>query len=390
MSDPNRALIVGPEEIAAPTGDGALSDSTFVAKDLYDVAGQRTGAGNPDVLAAAEPAEANAWAVDRLLAAGASCIGKAHTVETAYGMSGVNDHYGAPVHPIDPDRDPGGSSSGSAVAVGARMCDFALGTDTSGSVRVPGSYCGLVGFRPSHGRIPLDGVFPLAPRFDTVGWFARSGALARTVGEVLLPPNTAPRTLGRLLVASDLFGQCDPGHAEVIEGAVERIAATLGRSAERIRFWGEGEAEVWREAFRTLQRFDAWETNRGWIETLHPAFGPRVAPRWEEAAAVTPDENARAEQLAVDLSLRVWELLSGGTVLIVPSAPGPAPLLDDDPQVAGSTRARLLTFSVISPILRAPEASLPLMRFDGLPVGIGLIASPGCDELLLDLAAELV
>lgn len=390
MSDPSGALIVGPHELATPTGDGALSGRTFVAKDLFDVAGQRTGAGNPDVLAAAEPAAANAWAVERLLAAGATCTGKSHTVETAYGLSGVNDHYGTPVNPVDPDRDPGGSSSGSAVAVATGMCDFALGTDTAGSVRVPASYCGLVGFRPSHGRIPLDGVFPLAPRFDTVGWFTRSGGMTRTVGEVLLPPNTAPRELGRLLVASDLFGQCDPGHAEAIDGAVERIGTTLGHRAEHVRFWADGEADVWPDVFRTLQRFDAWHANRGWIEALRPTFGPRVAPRWDEAAAATPDQNERAEQVVAELSVRAWELLSGGTVLIVPSAPGPAPLLDDDRQVAASTRARLLTLSVISPILRAPEVSLPMMRFDGLPVGVGLIASPGCDELLLDIAAALV
>ena len=390
MNASDSPLIVGPDEIAAPTGDGPLSGLTFVVKDLFDVAGQRTGAGNPDVLAAATPATDHAWAVARLLDAGAVCVGKAHTVETAYALSGVNDHYGTPVNPVDPERDPGGSSSGSAVAVANGLCDLSLGTDTAGSVRVPASYCGLVGFRPSHARIPIDGVFPLAPRFDTVGWFSRSGELARSIGEVLLPPNGAPRRLGRLVVATDLFGECDPGQAMTVHAAIDRIAEVLDMTIEPVRFWADGERDQWPVVFRTLQRFDAWRTNRGWIEELRPTFGPRIAPRWDEAAATTADENQRAEQVGAGLAERAWELLSGGTVLVVPSSPGPAPLLAGDRAEVAAIRARLLTLSVISPILGAPEVSLPLMRFDGLPVGIGLIASPGCDELLLDLAAELV
>ena len=397
VEDPHRALIVGPGELARPTAEGPLSGLTFVAKDLFDVAGHCTGAGNPEVLEASQPATHHAPAVARLLAAGATCVGKAHTVETAYALSGVNDHYGTPTNPVDPARDPGGSSSGSAVAVAGGLADFALGSDTAGSIRVPASYCGVVGVRPTHGRIPLDGVFPLAPRFDTVGWFARSGDLARRVGEVLLDPPPPPpppppcrQPLGRLAVATDLFGQCDPGHGGSIDGVVAEIGRVLKAPVEPVRFWTDGERDAWPEAFRTLQRFDAWQANRHWIETLRPRFGPRVAPRWEEAAAVTREENAVAERLAARLSERAWELLGGDTVLIVPSSPGPAPLLDADREEVSANRLRLMTLTTIAPVAGLPEVSLPLMDFDGLPVGVGLIASPGNDELLFDLAAALV
>jgi amidase len=391
MTDPHHALIVGPEVVAAPTGSGQLDGLTFVAKDVFDVAGQRTGAGNPDVLEAGAPADRHAWAVEALLGAGATCVGKAHTVETAYALSGVNEHYGTPVHPLDPARDPGGSSSGSAVAVATGMADVALGTDTAGSTRVPASYCGLVGVRPSHGRIPVRGMFPLAPRFDTVGWLARTGDLARRVGSVLLDSSMARRRrLGRVVVAIDLFGRCDPGHISEIEAAVRRIAEVTGRSPEPVRFWRDDEADRWSLAFRTLQRRDAWTANRGWIESLRPSFGPTIAQRWQEAAAVTEEEHDTAVLLGALLSERAWELLSGDTVMVLPSTPGPAPLLVADPDEAASTRARLLDLTVISPIAKAPQVSLPLMEFDGLPVGLGLMASPGNDELLLDLAAELV
>lgn len=391
LMDHHRALIVGPEHLAAPTGSGLLDSLTFVAKDVFDVAGCVTGAGNPDVLAAGTPADRHAWAVEALLDAGATCVGKAHTVETAYALSGVNEHYGTPVHPLDPARDPGGSSSGSAVAVAAGLADLSLGTDTAGSIRVPASYCGLVGVRPTHGRIPVSGMFPLAPRFDTVGWLTRTGELARRVGGVLLDSSGARRTrAGRVLVAVDLFGRCDPGHIPEIDAAVRRIAEVTGRSPEPIRFWRDGEAGGWSAAFRILQRRDAWTANQGWIEALRPRFGPTIAQRWLEASAVTEEEHDTAAVRAALLSERVWELLSGDTIMILPSAPGPAPLLDADPHEAAEIRARLMDLTVISPIAKAPQVSLPLMEFGGLPVGVGLMASPGNDELLLDVAAELV
>ena len=127
-----------------------------------------------------------ARAITCLVEAGASLEGKVHTDELAYSLNGENHFYGTPLNPRAPDRVPGGSSSGSASAVASGACDFALGTDTGGSVRVPASYCGLFGIRPSHGRIPLDGCMPLAPSFDTVGWFARDARLLERVGAVLL------------------------------------------------------------------------------------------------------------------------------------------------------------------------------------------------------------
>jgi amidase len=391
VSDAFGALIVGPAPVATPTGAGPLDGRTFVVKDVFDVAGHRTGAGNPDVLAAGGPADRHAWAVEALLDAGATCMGKAHTVETAYALSGVNEHYGTPTHPLDHARDPGGSSSGSAVAVASGLVDLALGTDTAGSIRVPASYCGLVGMRPTHGRIPVRGMFPLAPRFDTVGWLTRSGELARRVGSVLFDSNHQRRPrLGRVLVAIDLFGRCDTGHVAEIDEAVRRIAEVTGRSPEPIRFWRDDESERWSRAFRTLQRRDAWATNQGWIESLRPTFGPSIAQRWREAASVTEQEHDAAVVLAALLSERVWELLTGDAVLVLPSAPGVAPLLTADPDETAATRSRLMDLTVISPIAKAPQVSLPLMEFDGLPVGIGLMASPGNDELVLDLAAELV
>jgi hypothetical protein len=177
----------------------ATDDLAFVAKDLIDVAGQVTGGGNPHWHQRQTPATRSAPVIERLLRAGAALVGKTITDELAFSLEGENAHYGTPINPRAPDRLPGGSSSGSAVAVAAGLADLGLGTDTGGSVRVPASFCGLFGWRPSHGRVPMDGVVPFAPSFDTVGLFAREAGHLRLAAHCLL--ETPPRRC-------DLAGCC--------------------------------------------------------------------------------------------------------------------------------------------------------------------------------------
>ena len=389
-AEASHAFVVGPTVLAQPTGDGGLSGERLVVKEVIDVEGQVTGVGNPGVRASGVPAAVHADAVARLLADGAELIGTTHTAETAYSLSGVNEHYPTPVNPADPARDPGGSSSGSAVAVASGFADIALGTDTAGSIRVPASYCGVIGMRPTHGRVPIDGVFPLAPRFDTVAWIARDGQLARRMGEVLLGTGRRRGRITQLLVAEDVFEMCDPGVADALSAAVTTVASALLRTPEPIRFWGMGQAEEWPDTFRTLQRADAWRTHRDWIEREQPDFGETAARRWAEASRVTAAEVRDAERTAALLTERVWELLSGGAVMVLPTAPSPAPLLDADPLEIEDHRRRLMTLTVVAPLSRSPQITLPLVEVDGLPVGLGLMAGPGADELLLDVGAFLV
>src|SRR5262245_33450969 len=223
MNDPLRAFdgIVRTLRLAG-AASGPLAGTTFVAKDLYDVRGWRTGGGNPDWERTHEPATETAPAVVRLLEAGASLIGKSCTDELAFSLDGINVHYGTPLNPRFPDRLPGGSSSGSVSAVAAGLCDFALGSDTSGSIRVPASYCGVYGFRSSHGAVAIDGVVPLAPAFDTVGWLARDARMLARSGRVLLGHEGALAASGftALHVVDDAFALVDPRHAAGLEGAV--------------------------------------------------------------------------------------------------------------------------------------------------------------------------
>ncbi len=206
------------------SGGGALAGLGFAAKDVFHIAGPRTGFGSPDWLATHQAATRTAAAVQRLLDAGARMVGKTHSDEMAYSLTGENVHYGTPLNSRAPERIPGGSSNGSVAAVAAGLVDFAIGTDCGGSVRLPASYCGILGMRPTVDRVPLDGVIPFGPPFDVAGWFARDAGILEAVGRVLLDDDRAPPPPGRLLRASDAFAVVDDAVTESLDPAVEQVA----------------------------------------------------------------------------------------------------------------------------------------------------------------------
>src|SRR5437868_6273749 len=233
-SDDIGAFVPGERFRITGRAGGPLSGLTFAAKDLFDVAGHPTGGGNPDWARSHPIPTRHAWAVQRLLDAGVTLVGKTVTDEVSLGILGENPFDGTPLNPKAPDRVPGGSSSGSASAVAQGLCDTALGTDTGGSVRVPASFCGLYGIRPTHGRLDLTGMLRQAPSSDTTGWFARDAATFATVSSVLLGepiPATLPR---RLIVAVDAFGLADPETAAALRPMVERLAALVGEVREEV------------------------------------------------------------------------------------------------------------------------------------------------------------
>ena len=220
-NDPLNAFCRDSEAYAVGADQGPLVGLTFAAKDIFDVAGHVTGCGNPHWKATHQPARATAWVVQQLLDAGATMVGKTITDELTRGIFGENAHYGTPVNPRATGRVPGGSSSGSALAVAGELVDFALGSDTGGSVRVPASFCGLYGLRPTHGRIPRDGMLLQAPSYDTIGWFAREPELFAAVGSVLLPPGTPGRRPRNLVIAQDAFDLAEPEIREAMLSAAQ-------------------------------------------------------------------------------------------------------------------------------------------------------------------------
>ncbi|MFN7086669.1 MAG: amidase [Burkholderiales bacterium] len=367
------------------SGAGPLAGLTMGVKDLYDIAGHKTGFGSPAWLATHEAARATAPVVRQLLDAGADLVGKTQTDELAFSLNGENAHYGTPVNVNAPGRIPGGSSSGSAAAVAGGLCDFAIGTDTGGSVRAPASFCGIYGMRPTHGRISLAGVCPLAASFDTCGWFAREAALLERVGRVLLGAAAAPAP-GRLLLAADAFALAGDAVTRALQPAVDRISALLGK-AEPVTVSAEGLPQ-WFEVFRVLQGAEIWAQHGEWVRRVQPAFGPGIRERMQWVSTLAAREVEEAGVRREDIVRRMAALLAGDAVLVLPTVPGIAPLRNTPPAELDDFRSRAMSLLCIAGLARLPQISLPLGTLDGCPLGLSLIARRGGDEMLLALARE--
>ncbi|MFQ6028682.1 MAG: amidase [Dehalococcoidia bacterium] len=366
---------------------GPLSGLTFAAKDIFDVAGHVTGGGNPDWKATHPPADRTAWVIRVLVQAGATMVGKTLTDELTRGIFGENAHYGTPVNPRAPGRVPGGSSSGSASAVAGGLVDFALGSDTGGSVRVPSSFCGLYGLRPTHNRIPLDGILLQAPSFDTIGWFARDIDTFARVGAVLLQSDMAADRPSRLVVAEDAFELLSQPVADALQPLVDLIANLIGPAArERLSPTGLSE---WSAQQQTLQGREAWDSVKDWIDQTNPRFSFEVGERYTLAKAITDQEVAAAQAGREAIVARMQEVLTPGTVVCLPTTVGPAPMKGEPLSQRAALRPSNAALTTIAGNTGAPQISLPLAEVAGLPVGISLLGPPGSDEALISLAQEV-
>ena len=366
---------------------GALAGLTFGGKDIYDVAGHKTGFGSPDWFATHAAATATAPALMLLLDAGAHMVGRTHTDELTYSLIGKNAHYGTPVNVNAPGRVPGGSSSGSAAAVAAALVEFALGSDTGGSVRAPASFCGIYGMRPTHGRIPLAGGCPLAPSFDTAGWFARDAALMERVGRVLLRDEQPAPQPSRLLLAKDAFTFAGAAVTQALQLALARVTAAGGKP-EPVIVASEGFPQ-WVEVFRILQGAEVWAQHGEWVTLVKPQLGGGVRQRMEWAATVTADDAAPHKAKREDIARRMAVLLAGNAVLVLPTVPGIAPLRDSPPAATNEFRTRALSLLCIAGLAGLPQINLPLATLEGCPLGLSLVAARGNDTLLLDLACRI-
>ncbi len=376
-----------PHVEAAGASRGPLAGLLCGIKDIYDIAGHATGFGSPDWLATHTPASITAPVVQRLLDAGAHVAGKTHTDEMAYSLNGENPHYGTPVNVNAPGRIPGGSSSGSAAAVAAGLVDFALGSDTGGSVRAPASFCGIYGLRPTHGRLPMDGACALAASFDVAGWFARDAPLLERVGRVLLQDQKPAAKPGTLLYADDAFALVDAAVKPAFEAALARVTSLLG--APRNVTVASESLPGWFQVFRKLQGAEAWAQHGAWIRRVKPQFGPGVRERFEWAATLTADEIAPLKSQREDIAARMADLLSGNAVLVLPSVHTIAPRINTPAADLDDFRSRAMSLLCIAGLARLPQISLPLAKFDGCPLGLSLIAARGNDTMLLDLARQL-
>ncbi|QHC73854.1 AtzH-like domain-containing protein [Rathayibacter sp. VKM Ac-2805] len=373
--DPRVWRAVGVPLVPA-AGSGTLDGLDVAVKDLFAIEGQRIGAGVPARLASAPIEAATAPAVAHLLAAGASVRGIAQTDEFAYSIAGRNSGYGTPPNPAVPGAIPGGSSSGPATAVSLGQAAVGLATDTAGSIRVPASYQGLLGLRTTHGAVPVEGLLPLAPSFDTVGWLTRDLGTLRRVAEVCLPSGPPVRSLA---VAPALLGGVDAAVRAAFRSAVGRMSADeveLPPVAEML------------EAFRLVQAAEAWRSSGSWVAAHPGVLAADVQARFDAASLV--DEQTEADARARVAGFReALDRALEGRVLLLPSTSSVAPALDASAEAIDAARTATLGLTCVAGIGGYPALSVPRLSVGGAPVGLCLVGPRGSDLALLELAGTL-
>lgn len=370
------------------TGD-ALRGLRLAVKDVFEVEGLRVGGGNPAWFDAEAPARQTAPAVRWLLQAGAQWRGKTVTDELTYSLAGVNVHHGTPLNPAAPGRLPGGSSSGSAVAVAAGHADIGLGTDCGGSIRLPASYCGIWGLRPSHGLVAASGCITLAHSFDTPGWFARNHHTLASTWEVLTHQRVPamPARAFTLIAAPDVAGQLDPQVRTRFERLLGQLyphfaAHTLPPATFALADWSQ--------AFRSLQASEVWQQHAPWFARNGHTLGADVRARFESAARVDAGEASRAQRVRAEACAVLASVLApAGSLLLLPTTPSPPPALDDGKELLDAVRTRAQQLLCLAGLAGLPQLSMPWISVDGAPVGLSLIGRRGDDAAVLAGAAHL-
>lgn len=388
LHDPAHAFVPYPDVALRHAATGPLSGLYFGVKDLFDIAGYPTGGGNPLMLALSGIKTQTAPTVQKLLDAGAALAGKTVTDELAFSMNGNNAHFGAPINGSAPERITGGSSSGSASAVSSRLCDFALGTDTGGSVRAPASHCGLYGIRPTHGRVSLDAALALCHSLDTCGWFARDAHSFARVADVLLAPDATPLPARpRLLMPSDVWGLVDSAVRPAWDGALQQITQLLGSAQDCLAVLDSFDAMYW--SFRYIQGREAWMTDGAFISRYAPVLGPGVKERFDWSSQVTDAQVQEAEQFRARFRQHLADLLGDDGVLVMPTMPDIAPLRTADEASLEVYRNQAVQMLCLAGLAGFPQISLPLASRDGAPLGISLLGPAGTDRSLIAIAQQL-
>lgn len=359
--------------------NGVLQQHTFAVKDVFAVEGIRSTAGNPDWLRTHSVHTSSAPVITALLNAGASLDGMTITDELMYSLHGENAHYGTPPNPRDASRIPGGSSSGSAAAAAAELASFTIGTDTGGSVRVPSSYCGLYGFRPTHASITMEGIIPLAPSFDTVGWMSTSPKTLASVGQVLLENKEPAAALTEFLLPEEAWELADHATAEALLPFIPGSASRISLSASGL--------PAWAEVFRVIQAGEIWETHGDWVKETRPKFGPGIKERFEMAETISPSDKKKAAALHSKIQQDLHHLLGKNKILLLPTVPGIAPLRNLPEDTVNEIRKRTLQLCCIAGLGGLPQVTVPVKTTSGY-IGLSAVAGPGMDHQLLDWSVK--
>lgn len=386
--DTAHAFMPYPSSPVTHASTGPLSGLSFAAKDIYHVKGYPTSGGQPMLMALWGVQDRTAPAVQTLLDAGARFVGKTVTDELAFSMSGQNAHFGAPINGATAERISGGSSSGSASAVSHGLCDVALGSDTGGSVRAPANHCGLVGMRPSHGRISLQDTMALSPSLDTCGWFARDVPTFARVAQVLLGDDAHPLPDQiRLLAPSDMWELATKGALKALKPVRQKVEQCLGKAKPVRIMLDDMDSMYWH--FRAIQGREAWDVHGAFLQRFRPVLGDAVAQRFDWSSKVSDEQVAKARAFRERWREHMQHILGTDGVLLMPTMPDVAPLISQTDAELEDYRNRATNMLCVSGMAGLPQLSLPLANHQGAPLGISLVGPEGSDRSLVKLAEHI-
>ena len=385
-TDQFSAFIHPPKLLLQGVMNKSLSNLTFGVKDIFDVAGLPTSFGSPDWLSSHPiPTETSSIILD-LVNNGATLIGKTHTDELTYSILGKNAHYGTPVNPISPNQVPGGSSSGSAVAVAAKLVDFAIGSDTGGSVRTPASFCGIYGIRPTHGRISLDHARPLAKSFDTLGWFARDPKILSAVGEILFNhQNSSTSSNYEFIIPDEAWNLISQDLKELAILKIKAVFASYKTIFSNISFL---KLSDWADTFRTIQAYEIWQEHGQWASKYLENFGPGIKDRFIFASKISSESVSKAMDSRKEIQNLLDSMLTK-KILVIPTVSNFAPLLNSTQIQFEEFRQKSFQLLCIAGLGGLPQISLPLISTNEGAFGISLVGAKDTDLELLNLINDL-
>jgi len=383
MQDRWNAFMPYPDADVGHAAIGPLSGLRLAVKDLFDVAGYPTAAGNATVLAASGIKPSTAPLVQTLLDAGVCFVGKTNTDELAYSLIGGNIHFGMPINPRDPNLIPGGSSSGSAVAVAAGLADIGLGTDTSGSIRLPAAVNGLIGWRPTHGSLDNGALRPLAPTFDVPGFMTRSlEPMATVMSAVGVPAaNDQPSSI---LIPEDIFQTIDDAVADEMIASL-RSADMPIRRTDTIASFSLADLAL---AFITILQREAWESNQILFERSPEAIAPDIAERLLSGSRVDDEEVREARRIAALFSRQIDRLLCENVIVALPTLAMNPPTRDAAPESFAAFRAACIKLLCLSGLSGYPQLAFPIVNCTG-NVSLSLFGARSADRMLMNVARRL-
>ena len=359
---------------------GNLLDMRFLCKDMCQIRGFKTSCGNPDFYKRTAEATENAPFLEKILNEGAILEGITICDEFFYSIIGENIHYGTPSNKNAPNCVPGGSSSGSAAALTQINYDFTIGTDTGGSVRVPASFCGIYGFRPTQGRINLDKVYPMSESFDTLGWFSNNKSNMLKVGKVFFDHfEEIPIEQKNILIPIDIINNLD----ENIKSQFYDYCENKFKNLKKVQLSKYNKSEL-AECFRVIQGYEIKLSMLPWIQKYNPKISTEINSRFEVTKNITVNMYNESINLRKEFVSELDKNLSKEALIIFPTTPFSAPITGQSDDDLSELRKKVMEFTCIGGLSSRPQISIPKFKGSTGPIGLSVLGNKSADEIILN------